>query len=138
MNKLVPYTWLLSGTLEVWRLRLVAFNEFHVFILPEGKLQRLKGATGKEPAAKDILIGLDKLRDCQMHSIIDDTSTPYVSNADFEGDSPQQSAFQVIQRKLVPEKQAVSLEETKPLVDNDVLAHIYDTLTNATITEVDQ
>lgn len=73
-----------------------------------------------------------------MHSIIDDTSTPYLSNTDYEGDGLQQSAFQALQRKLAPEKQAVNLEEIKPLVDNDVLAHIYQTLTNTTITEVDQ
>lgn len=103
-------------------------NKVNVVLLSEGKLKKLKGSTKKEPLAKDILIGLDKLRECQMHSVVNDKDSPYISNSEYDSDNIEPVSLLNLQRKLAPEKQAINNEEIKPLIDNDVLSQIHQSL----------
>lgn len=90
----------------------------------ESKLNRLKGIDRKkEPVAKDIIGGLDKLRLCHMRMLTDiDLTMPYVRNTDYVDESASSATVvDLLKRRIAPEKQAINEEELKKLVENDEL-----------------
>lgn len=91
----------------------------------EARLERIKGTgSGKSPAPKDIIEGLDRIRTAQLYSasVGPSSSLPYIRNCDYVADVPSSSnIMDTMLRKIAPDKQALNEEELRSLVENDEL-----------------
>ena len=94
----------------------------------ESRLNKLKESRNSEPTAKELLAGLSQAKEAEMINLTQSSSGPYISSyACTDGDDANiesPSLVMAIQRKLQPEKQALSTEELLELVENDELAKI--------------
>ena len=108
---------------------LSCFSNFKYILscVTEARLERIKGTgSGKIPASKDIIKGLDQIRTAQLHaaSAGPDSSLPYIRNSDYVEDLTSSSTIMdTVLRKIAPEKQALNEEELRSLIDNDELHH---------------
>ena len=68
---------------------------------------------------------LGQVKEDHLKTILDDSDTPYVSNHDPEEPvPPEHPAVVALQRKINPEKQALTTGELKKLVENDDLGKV--------------
>ena len=92
----------------------------------EAKLTKLKESRDSEPTSKDLLAGLSQAKEAEMSNLTQSSAEPYISsyaeNDDANIENP--AVVSAIQRKLQPEKQALTTEELLELVENDELAKV--------------
>ncbi|XP_046582405.1 uncharacterized protein LOC124289787 [Haliotis rubra] len=87
----------------------------------EKKLNRLKGRSRREPSSHDIVQSLSKLRNDQMERFLkEESSQTQAVNLSSGGEATSSSSY--IQRRLYPEKQAVTGDELVVLLQDDALA----------------
>lgn len=86
----------------------------------EAKIHKLKGRRSKEPCARDLLESLSAVRE-------DSTRNNHtLSSEAFYADtiSEEDSALAQLQRKIHPERQAITTDELLHLVDHDQLQSV--------------
>ena len=72
-----------------------------------------------------MLKSIGHVKDAQLKALIDESDTPYISNHDYEASGElEPPAFASLQRRIYPEKQALTVEERKALVENDDLSKL--------------
>jgi hypothetical protein len=94
-------------------------HPYCVFIIAEARLNRIQGKA-RDPTSKDLIKGLEKAKDAHMTALVQSSDLPYLSNYIPEIDNVQNP--NKLQRKLHPEKIAISAEERKLLVEDDDLS----------------
>ncbi|XP_071079431.1 coiled-coil domain-containing protein 32-like [Haliotis cracherodii] len=87
----------------------------------EKKLNRLKGRAPREPTARDIVQSLSKLRNDQMERFLKEESCQ--TQAVHLASGGEAASASYIQRRLYPEKQAVTGDEVVELLQADALAN---------------
>ncbi|XP_013401839.1 uncharacterized protein LOC106167584 [Lingula anatina] len=88
----------------------------------EAKLKRMqKSKTG--PSSKDIINSLAEVKEHQLNSMVQDTITPYVTCLeDSQSSNTSELSVSFLQKRLYPERQALTTEELQQLIANDELA----------------
>ncbi|XP_064622626.1 coiled-coil domain-containing protein 32-like [Lineus longissimus] len=85
----------------------------------EARLNRIQGKA-RDPTSKDLIRGLEKAKDAHMTTLVQSSDQPYISNYIPEKDNVQNP--NKLQRKLHPEKVAISADERRLLVEEDDLS----------------
>ena len=95
------------------------FHFLSHLLFSEAKLHRLKGQNEREVKPRDILQGLTDAKESHMRGIVQ-TSEPSIFQEECL-ESSEGSTIAAIQRRLYPERQALTTDELKHLVENDNL-----------------
>lgn len=90
--------------------------------ISERRLARITGKA-KESTGADVINSLSKIREDVMSSLLG-SSVECNSEYSSGSDAAQNNAFALLERKLFPEKQALSAEELERLLERDVLAKL--------------
>ena len=90
----------------------------------ERKLQRIQGKAENtpEPTSKQMLHHLSAVKEAHMKRLTDRSDGAFESDYSVNTERIEDvAAVTFIQRKLCPERQAITVEELHPLVQNDTL-----------------
>ena len=106
----------------------------------ERRLDRIKGKgkDGREPTSKEMLHHLSEVKEAHMKELTDTSDRPFESNYSTNLERINDAAaVTFLQRKLCPERQAITVEELHPLVENDTLQTVTKTLNEAANTDTE-
>ena len=95
-------------------------------------MARLKSRNrSREPTSKEIIQSLSAAKEAHMKQLVTTSESPYVSNHEYTGGVEEESRMAALQRRIHPERTAVSREELDVLVDNDLLKAVEENASGA-------
>ena len=83
----------------------------------------MKG-NAKTVTSKDIIESLTRAKDDHMKNFFDNSSSCFIS--DYINEDSDESRLAYLQRRMHPERQALTAEELEVLVENDIISKQYE------------